>query len=132
MPNKTKKKTIIIYSDDLEKHLIEVARKEHPRTFEIPNFLPTYIEDVSPDAIRGDDWLENRTSYIWKVGVLALIDPNKCDWITLYIGTKRDEKSTPELIGTINFRGGENDDPGRTITRLARAAACAHCALEAS
>jgi len=47
-----------------------------------------YSEDVNTDALS-DDWLENRTSYIYRVGVLCAIDANKCDWVHIAIGTQR-------------------------------------------
>lgn len=76
-----------------------------------------YSEDINPDAINSDAWLENRTSFIWKVGTLAVIDGNKADWAYLYIGHQRKETSDPELIGKLHWQGGENDDIGRCLRR---------------
>ena len=49
-----------------------------------------YKEDVNKDALT-DDWIENRTSFIYKVGVLTAIDSNKCDFIHIVIGTQVDD-----------------------------------------
>lgn len=75
-----------------------------------------YSEDINKDALT-DDWLENNTSYIYKVGVLLAIDYNKCDWVNIAIGTQRYENSNVELKGTFNFNKGENDDIGSVIDR---------------
>ena len=75
-----------------------------------------YSEDTNVDALS-DDWLENRTSYIYKIGVLAAIDSNKCDFVHVVIASIRDENSTPEIKGYFHFDKGENDDMGRTIDR---------------
>jgi len=75
-----------------------------------------YHEDVNKDALT-EDWLENSTSYIYKVGVLCAIDSNKCDFVHIAIGTQRDDKCTPEIKGSFYFNEGENDDMGRVIKR---------------
>lgn len=78
-----------------------------------------YREDLNPDALT-DAWLKNETSYIYKVGVLSLIDANKCDWIHLVIGIQRGKDSRVEIIGKLSFTDGENDDPGRVLKRAMR------------
>jgi len=75
-----------------------------------------YSEDVNEDA-NTDAWLENRTSFVYKVGVLCAIDSNKLDWIDIAIGTQRIEGSEFEVKGTLSFHRGENDDVGRVIKR---------------
>ena len=75
-----------------------------------------YSEDVNKDALS-DKWLHNRTSYIYKVAVLAAIDSNKCDYAHVVIGTQRSDDSEPEIKGYFYFADGENDDMGRTIQR---------------
>lgn len=75
-----------------------------------------YSEDVNNDALS-EDWLENRTSYIYKVGVLAAIDSNKCDFVHVAIASMRGENSMSEIKGYFHFDKGENDDMGRTIER---------------
>lgn len=77
----------------------------------------SYSEDENADAINGDAWLENRTSFIWKVGTLGVVDGNKADWVRLYIGHQRSPRLAPEFIGELYWRGGENDDPGRCLRR---------------
>ena len=74
-----------------------------------------YAENENPDALT-DDWLENETSYIWKVGVLAQTDSNKCDWARLFIGHER-EPGQCEFIGMLYWQGGENDDINRSLRR---------------
>jgi len=89
------------------------------------DYLPpivAYQEDVNPDAINGEAWLKNETSYIWKVGVLSIADGNKRDWAYLLIGHQRDEKYGCELIGKLYYSDGENDDPGRCLKRALKCA----------
>jgi hypothetical protein len=74
-----------------------------------------YEEDVNPDALTRA-WLDNRTSYIWKVGVLTLADNNKLDWIHVLIGHER-EPGKLELVGRFDYEDGENDDPARSVAR---------------
>lgn len=88
-----------------------------------------YSEDVSEDALT-EDWLENRTSYIYKVGILAAIDANKCDWVYVAIGTQRGEHSPVQIIGVLHFEEGENDDMGRVIKRVSQLLAYTHPAFE--
>lgn len=75
-----------------------------------------YRENTNEDAINGDAWLENQTSYIYRVGVLAFIDANKCDWVTVLIGHERNPDQF-EFIGKLHWRDGENDDIGRSLGR---------------
>lgn len=75
-----------------------------------------YVEDVNNDTLS-DDWLENRTSFIYKVGVLTAIDANKCDWVHVAIGTQRGEKSPFEIKCEMEFNEGENDDIARVLKR---------------
>ncbi len=77
-----------------------------------------FASDVNPDAIDGDEWLENGTSFIYEVGVLTLIDSNKCDFIHVFIGQRRGADTAPEFIGHLHWRDGENDDPARTLQRV--------------
>ena len=101
---------------------------------ELKSFLETqnansvkgfYVEDVNEDALS-NKWLETQTSYIWKVGVLAVIDPNKCDWCYLHIGHQRNPKAEPEYVGCLCWRDGENDDIGRCLARYLKVAALIH------
>ena len=64
----------------LRNYLLDKIEDEKYYTFD-------YKEDVNKDALT-NDWLENRTSYIYKVGVLTAIDSNKCDFIHVVIGTQ--------------------------------------------
>lgn len=84
-----------------------------------------YQESINPDALS-DDWLDNKTSYIWKVGVLTIIDNNKADWIYVAIGTQRTPRANPEVIGYLHFRHGENHDPARVIERAVKMLADMH------
>lgn len=88
-----------------------------------------YAEDQNDDALT-DAWLEKRTSYIWRVGTLAVIDSNKRDWAILFVGHER-EPGKLELIGRLNYVDGENDDPGRSLQRIALCAAQADIVFEA-
>ena len=88
-----------------------------------------YSENVNPDALS-NDWLENRTSYIYKVGVLCAIDANKCDWVHIAIGTQRRQNSEMEVKGVFYFNEGENDDMGRVIDRAFQLIQNTHPAFE--
>lgn len=88
-----------------------------------------YSENVNPDALT-EDWLKSRTSYIYKVGVLAAIDANKCDWACIAIGTQREENSPVQVIGVLRFNEGENDDMGRVIKRATQLLSGIHPAFE--
>jgi hypothetical protein len=83
------------------------------------HYFTHYIEDVNEDALT-DEWLNKGTSYIYKVGVFAAIDSNKCDYLHIVIGTQRDDVSTPEIKGYFYFSEGENDDVARVMSRAMR------------
>ena len=83
-----------------------------------------YSEDVNDDALS-DAWLENQTSYIWKVGTLAQWDSNKCDYIHVFIGHER-ALGRYEFIGMLYYSSGENDDPGRCLRRYPECLAQLH------
>ena len=83
-----------------------------------PLYNINYVWDINPDAINGDAWLENRTSFIHEIGVLSLIDSNKCDFIHVFFGQRRSPSHEPEVIGRMYWRDGENDDPARTLKRV--------------
>lgn len=78
-----------------------------------------YSEDINIDALS-NDWLENGTSYIYKVATLCAIDANKCDWVYIAIGTQREENSEMEVKGSFYFNEGENDDMGSVIDRAVK------------
>lgn len=78
-----------------------------------------YEENENRDAISSnDDWLKNGTSWIYKVGVLVVIDANKCDFMWILIATQRNEFESYEFIGLLHFNKGENDDVARTLNRV--------------
>ena len=83
-----------------------------------------YAVSENDDALT-DAWLENRTSYIWRVGVLAQWDSNKCDWMRLFIGHERNPDQL-EFIGCLYWQDGENDDVGASMSRALRLAADIH------
>lgn len=92
--------------------------------------IVSYREDINPDAADGDAWLKNRTSYIWKVGVLSIADGNKRDWGYLLIGHQRMPDAECEFIGELYWRDGENDDPGKCLKRYVRCAEMADVLFE--
>ena len=79
--------------------------------------LVAYTESTSPDAIDGDKWLKNHQPYIWKIGVLTLVDSNKRDWAYAFIGHHREPDHPMEFIGMLHWQDGENDDIARSIER---------------
>jgi hypothetical protein len=81
----------------------------------------SYQEDVNPDALS-DAWLDNDTSYIWKVGVLAVLDGNKRDWVHLFVGHHREPQEQCEFVGHFSWRDGENDDIARCLQRYLKCA----------
>ena len=112
--------------DFLKQKLSEI----YPSTIEYKDLMTLqYSEDVNEDVTTGD-WLENRTSFIYKVGVLAAIDNNKCDYVYIAIGTQRTESSEPVLKGSFYFNQGENDDMGRVIKRALNCLEFIHSAFE--
>ena len=88
--------------------------------------IVSYREDINEDALT-DAWLENETSYIWKVGVLSVADGNKRDWGYLFIGHQREPGALFEFIGRLYWADGENDDPGRCLGRYIKCAEMADC-----
>ena len=112
--------------------IMEQFLKDHLKTISEFNEDWTswqYSEDVNTDALS-EDWLENRTSYIYKVGVLCAIDANKCDWVHIAIGTQRSENSEMEVKGVFYFNEGENDDMGRVIDRAFKLIQYTHPAFD--
>lgn len=75
-----------------------------------------YSENCNPDVLDRT-WVEKRTPFIYKVGVMAAIDSNKCDWAYIAIGAQRHEGSEIDIVGHLKFKNGENDDMGRTMKR---------------
>lgn len=81
----------------------------------------------NPDALS-DDWLTSQTSYIWRVGVLAQWDSNKCDYARIFVGHER-EPGKLEFIGMLHYQDGENDDIGRSLQRIVDVAGDIHPAF---
>ena len=88
-----------------------------------------YSEDVNEDALT-NAWLDNRTSFIYKVGVLCAIDSNKCDFAYIAIGVQRKDFYEPELKGIFCFDEGENDDIARVLKRAMNLLPDMHCVFE--
>tara|TARA_R110002051_G_C8754381_1_gene500683 strand:+ start:3370 stop:3726 length:357 start_codon:yes stop_codon:yes gene_type:complete len=85
-----------------------------------------FVMDENPDALGSENkWLENGTSYIWRVGVLAQWDSNKCDYARLFIGHER-SPDQHEFIGFLHWHDGENDDIARCMKRYLELAAVTH------
>lgn len=102
----------------MKKFLLEQAKPYiDDFNYESP-FIVGYSQDVNDDAINGDAWLDNGTSWVWKVAVLTLFDSNKRDFGKAYLGMQKSPSSEPILIGTVEFGDGENDDCGRVMRRL--------------
>lgn len=112
----------------LEEFLISEADKLAPLDADYPDYR-SYQENVNPDALDRDAWLDNNTSYIWKVGVLSQIDSNKCDYVRLFIGHER-APGRFDFIGMLHWAGGENDDIGRSLGRYLKAAGAVHPVFE--
>jgi len=110
----------------LKEHLISSIEK----TFDDDWTSWRYHQSINPDALTRE-WLDNRTSYIYKVGVLCAIDANKCDWVHVVIGVQRNESSPPEVKGMLYFDEGENDDIGRVMKRAVELMAFIHPAMDA-
>lgn len=97
----------------LEKRYLEDRKNQESDSY---GYSIYYKSDIEEDALSGD-WLENRTSYVWKVGIAAFVDANKCDWVYVYIGHQRSDSSTPQFIGCLYWENGENDDIPRSVDR---------------
>ena len=91
----------------------------------------SFMMDENPDALDEKKWLESGTSYIWRVGVLAQWDSNKCDHARLFIGHER-APLRHEFIGMLHWRDGENDDMGRSLKRYLELAADIHPTFDPS
>jgi hypothetical protein len=76
-----------------------------------------YYEDINKDAAT-NKWLDSQTSFVWKVGVLSIIDSNKCDWVHFALAIQKTPHSEIDIIGHFNFCDGENDDIGRVLKRM--------------
>jgi len=88
-----------------------------------------YREDVNADA-NSNAWLENGTSYIYKVATLCAIDSDKCDYVYMAIGVQREHYAPQELKATFYFDEGENDDIGRVLNRALKLIQISHPAFE--
>lgn len=111
---------------------MEQVLKEYLKSFEKleDDFTSwKYLEDTNDDALS-NDWLEKRTSWIYKVEVLAGIDSNKCDWAVVAIGTQRNKDSKIDIIGRLNFNKGENHDIGRVLDRALKVLTYIHPAFD--
>ena len=100
---------------NLEEFLRNKANKELKKDNE-DWYSTQYIESINKDAIT-DDWLDNNTTYIYNVGVLALWDSNKCDYAYAFIGHQRNENQNFQFIGMLKWKNGENDDIGRSLAK---------------
>ena len=118
----------------LEKFLLEYAKTHDLNPLDPESYwarpIIGYSEDVNPDADNGEAWLENRTSYIWKVGTLAILDDNKRDFAYVYIGIQRTSKHAPEFFGFYHLPDGENTDAGRVIKRIVKCLQDSDCIFE--
>ena len=101
----------------MKNYLKEYLFLNYPDVKEYENYYNFYYsENENRDALT-NDWLDNKTSYIYKVGVLCAIDSNKCDFVHVVIGSQRAEYSEAEFKGYFYFKDGDNDDMGKTLER---------------
>lgn len=104
----------------LDKFVQEKAKELFPDLFEHSEYFhpnEMWRESVNPDALSGD-WLENDTTYIYKVGTYIVSDDNKMDWLYAFYGYQRQEDSGFEFLGYLHFPQGENDDMDRTFNSI--------------
>ena len=111
----------------LESALREYADKHMPLDEGWPDSRG-YWEHTNEDALT-DAWLRNRTSYIWRVGVLGQWDSNKCDYAYAVIGYER-QPGQIQVLGHIAFPEGENDDIGRVLQRALGCLSAIHPAFD--
>lgn len=116
--------------DVLKNFLLAIAEEKHAEDIADGYDSVNYKEDINPYAIDGDKWLDTHTSYIWKVGVLTLIDSNKCDYVYAFIGHQRSPDHAPEIIGQLYWKDGENDDIGRSLVRYVKCLSFIHPVFE--
>ncbi len=100
--------------EELKKFLEDKARKLNPVRTTLE--YEVYKEDVEPNYQK---FIECDCSWIHKVGVLALIDGNKFDFCTLFIGVI-DQHGEYQFIGKLNFYEGENMDLARLLARTVK------------
>jgi hypothetical protein len=84
-----------------------------------------YVQDDNNDALS-EEWLDKKTSYIWRVGALIIWDANKCDWCGIWFGQRREPNYKIQFKGSMYWDDGENDDPARTVRRVMELAAQVH------
>lgn len=109
----------------IEAMLRDMADKIAPLDPDWPDSR-AFAMDENPDALGEDNkWLASETSYIWRVGVLAQWDSNKCDHARLFIGHER-APNQHEFIGFLYWHDGENDDIARCLKRYIETAANTH------
>lgn len=105
---------------------------EADKLWPIDDFHPDYRlyrEDTNAAALDGNRWLDEGTSYIWRVGVLAQIDSNKADHVHALIGHER-APGRFEIVGRLSWADGENDDIGRCLDRARRLMSDLHPVFE--
>lgn len=113
--------------------MTELERFLHAKADELAPIDPEWPDcrsfdmSESPDALSGN-WLNKRTSYIWRVGVLAQWDSNKCDYARIFVGHER-APGKLEFIGMLYYQDGENDDIGRSLQRIVNIAGNIHPAF---
>ena len=100
--------------ENLKTFLEEKAKELRPNRTTLE--YEVYKEDVEPSYKQ---YLEKDCSYLHKVGVLALIDGNKFDFCTLFIGVT-DAYDDNQFIGKLNFNDGENMDLARLLARMVK------------
>jgi len=110
--------------EELEKLLRRKAKELNPRRTTLE--YEVYKEDVEPDYQKH---LEKDCSWLHKVGVLALIDGNKLDFCTLFIGVT-DAYDECQFIGKLDFNGGENMDLARLLARMVKTIKETHSIFE--
>jgi hypothetical protein len=104
----------------LDEFIRKNAKEVFPELFDRTDYFQPnekYRETVNPDALS-DDWLQNNTTYIYKVGVYLVYDSNKMDWLYAFYGYQRYEKGGMAFLGYLQFPQGENDDMSRTFTTI--------------
>lgn len=77
-----------------------------------------YVECVNPDAIDDDKWIDNGTSYIWKIGFLLIKDSEKNDSVMIHIAHER-LPGAFQYIGRLCWNDGDNDEMNRLFRRYA-------------
>lgn len=111
-------RTFLMQEAMREIEVLDPARRKQMQKNGFPCSKPhiQYVEHAN-DGVLDDGWMVDGSSFIWKVGLLAVVDSNKADWVKVLIATEH-QPGCVEMMGKMDFPKGVNDDVGRVLNRV--------------